>query len=306
MNRRNFIKNTAIGGAAFSGFSLGSDTLFSENKLHEKATIKDRLWLWGQNPGSHHGTTNPYNLPGKNLMDAREGCDFFGIQKCLRVAMTEGPFPPFDNEAEKIKDLKEVVWSAIGAGGVERHNNDHSDLEDVLKMAKIYPNISGAVLDDFFLAAETPGKESGRHSVESIRNISDKLHNFSTRRLDLWMVWYTYQLDFNVADYIKLSDVMTLWTWKGSDLPELDLNIQKLIKKTKGKRRLAGCYMWNYGESKPLTMDQMKYQLERYYHWLKKGDIEGIIFCSNCIADIGLETVEYTRRWIAEVGNERI
>jgi hypothetical protein len=39
---------------------------------------------------------------------------------------------------------------------------------------------------------------------------------------------------------------------------------------------------------------------------LKKGDIEGIIFCSNCIADIGLETVEYTRKWIAEVGNERI
>ena len=165
--------------------------------------------------------------------------------------MTDGPFPPFDSEAEKIKDLKEVVWSAIGAGGVERHNNDHSDLEDVLKMAEIYSNISGAVLDDFFLAAETPGKESGRHSVESIRNISDNLHNFSKRRLDLWMVWYTYQLDFNVADYIKLSDVMTLWTWKGSDLPELDLNIQKLIKKTRGKRRLAGCYMWNYGESKP-------------------------------------------------------
>ena len=76
MNRRNFIKNTAIGGAAFSGLSLRLDTLFPENKLHEKATIKDRLWLWGQNPGSHHGATNPYNLPGKNLMDAREGCDF--------------------------------------------------------------------------------------------------------------------------------------------------------------------------------------------------------------------------------------
>jgi hypothetical protein len=306
MKRRDFIKNAMLGSVVLSGLSPGLNTFNSENSLPGNELIKDRLWLWGQNAGSHHGTTNPYNLPGMNLMEAREGCDFFGIERCLRVAMATGPFPPFDKEAEKIKDLKEVVWSAIGSGEVISHDNDHSDLDEVLRMAEIYPNITGAVLDDFFLPEEISGKSSGRHSVESILNMSGRLHSFSKRRLDLWMVWYTYQLDFNVGDYIKLSDVMTLWTWKGSDLPQLDANIQKLVEKTKGKRRFAGCYMWNYGESKPLTMEQMKYQLDRYYDWLKKGDIEGIIFCSNCIADIGLDTVEYTRKWIAEVSNEKI
>jgi len=120
------------------------------------------------------------------------------------------------------------------------------------------------------------------------------------------MVWYTYQLEFKVSDYIKLCDVITLWTWKGSDLVNLDSNLQKFVEKTPGKRRFVGCYMWNYGERKPLTMDQMKYQLDKYYQWLKKGDVEGIIFCSNCIADIGLKTVEYTKKWISEVGEERI
>ena len=306
MKRRNFIKNATIGSVALSGLGLGLNSFNSDCKLPKNTLIKDKLWLWGQNAGSHHGTSNPYNLPGKNLMEAREGCDYFGIEKCLRVAMSAGPFPPFDKEAEKLNDLKEVVWSAIGAGDIEHYNNDQSDLDEVLRMAEIYPNITGAVLDDFFLAAEVPGKSSGRHSIESIRNMQRKLHNFSKRRLDLWMVWYSYQLDFKVNDYIKMSDVMTLWTWKGSDLPELDSNIQKFVEKTSGKHRLAGCYMWNYGESKPLTMDQMKYQLDRYYHWLKKGDIEGIIFCSNCIADIGLDTVDYTRKWIAKVGNERM
>ena len=33
------------------------------------------------------------------------------------------------------------------------------------------------------------------------------------------------------ADWLRLSDVMTLWTWKGSDLPELDANIQKFLNK---------------------------------------------------------------------------
>ena len=308
MKRRTFIRNATIGSVAFSGLTGPVNLFASAGKLLKGSKLKDNFWLWGQNPGSHHvgSPEGGYKLPGKNLMDPREGCNFFGIEKCCRVAMSAGPFPPFDAEAEKIKDLKEVVWSAIGAGGIKQHNNDQSDLDEVLRIAEIYPNISGAILDDFFLSAETADKSIARHSLESIRSMCNKLHNFRKRRLDLWMVWYTYQLDFNVGDYIKLTDVITLWTWKGSDLQELDNNIQKFIEKTPGKRRLVGVYMWNYGERKPLTMDQMKYQLDRCYYWLKKEKIEGLIFCSNAIADIGLDTVEYTRKWIAEVGNERI
>ena len=79
----------------------------------------DRVWLWGQTPGSHHAVTG-YNLPGVNRMDSREGCDYFGIRNCCRVAMGKGPFPPFDSESEQLKDLDKVVWSALGAGGVTR------------------------------------------------------------------------------------------------------------------------------------------------------------------------------------------
>ena len=305
MKRRTFIRDATVSSVALSGLT---GVNFFSACCNSNSKLKDNFWLWGQNPGSHHvGSPEAgYKLPGNNLMDARDGCDFFGIDKCCRVAMTAGPFPPFDEEAEKIKDLKEVVWSSVGAGGIKQHSNDQSDLDEVLRMAEIYPNISGAILDDFFLSVEESGKSNARHSLKSIRDMRDRLHNFKKRRLDLWMVWYTYQLDFKVSDYIKLCDVITLWTWKGSDLVNLDSNLQKFVEKTPGKRRFVGCYMWNYGERKPLTMDQMKYQLDKYYQWLKKGDVEGIIFCSNCIADIGLKTVEYTKKWISEVGEERI
>lgn len=308
MKRRNFIKTTTAGSIALTGLASPFD-MFATDRNAKRLRLKDNFWLWGQNPGSHHvgSPEGGYRLPGVNHMDSREGCDFFGIDKCLRVTMSTGPFPPFDAEAAKLKDLKEVVWSAIGAGGATIYSNDnHSDVDEVVRMAKIYPNVSGAVMDDFFYGTEVPGRSSGRHSIESIQSIRRKLHSFAKRPLDLWVVWYTYQLDFNVAEYLDLCDVITLWTWKGSDLPEIDANLKKMMEKTPGKRRFAGCYMWNYGERKPLTMDQMKYQLDRYYHWLKKGDIEGIIFCSNCIADIGLETVDYTRKWINQVGNEKI
>lgn len=310
MKRRTFIRNVALGGVLFSGLRGAANSPAEASGKTTRATLKDRFWLLGENAGSHHigSPEGGYKLPGKNLMESREGCEFFGIDRCVRCAMSTGPFPPFDKEAEKLKGLKEVVWSAIGAGGVKlRYDNDQSDLDEVLRIAALYPNISGAFLDDFFKGAQYAGKREssiGRHSLKSIQNMRDRLHGFNGRRLDLWVVWYEYQLEFKIRPYLDLCDVITFWTWKGSRLPDLDSNLKQVVNNTPGKRHLVGCYMWNYGERKPLTMDQMKYQLDRYYHWLTRGAIEGIVFCSNCIADIGLDTVDYTRRWIAEVGHE--
>ena len=273
------------------------------------AKLRDRFWIWGQDPGCHHlnpNGDNSYNLPGTNLMDSREGCDFLGISRCCRVTMWTGPFPPFDGEAEKIKDLDEVVWSAIGAGGVKQHNDDKSDLDEVLRMAEIYPNVSGAVLDDFFTSVEFADTKPARHSVASISNMRDRLHGFEKRKLELWMVWYSYQLDFDVQDYIDLTDVVTLWTWKGSDLVDLDRHMERVLERAPTKRRFAGCYMWNYGEQRPLGLDDMKRQCETYHDWIRKGWIEGVIFCSNCICDIGLDTVDWTRDWIPEIGDEDV
>jgi hypothetical protein len=295
MKRRNFIRRTFSAGIGLSG--LTGINIFTTG-CHPGAKLSDSFWLWGQTAGSHH-ENNAFGLPGVNTMSPREGCDFLGIEKCLRVSMGSfGPIPPFDKEAEKIKDLNEVVWSAIGADG--RHKNDNSDIDEVIRMAEIYPNVSGAVLDDFFTV------KPPKHSVSSVKSMAAKLHNFKKRRLDLWVVWYAKELDTNIDEYLDSFDVVTLWTWKGSDLLNLDSNIQKFIEKTPGKRHLVGCYMWNYGEKKPLTVDQMKYQLDRCYSWLKLGKIEGLVFCSNCIADIGLDAVEYTRKWISETGNEKM
>ena len=170
MKRRNFIKNATAGSIALSGLAAPFDLLANDHDA-KRSRLKDNFWLWGQNVGSHHvgSPEGGYKLPGVNHMDSREGCDFFGIYKCLRVTMSTGPFPPFDVEAEKLKDLKEVVWSAIGAVGATIYSNDnHSDVDEVIRMANIYPNVTGAVMDDFFHGNEVPGRSSGRHSFERI------------------------------------------------------------------------------------------------------------------------------------------
>ena len=269
--------------------------------------LKDCFYLWGQTPMSHHAGNN-YKLPGINRMDTAEGCDFFGIDRTFRVAMATGPVPPFDMESQKLKHLKEVVWAAIGSGSVLRNNEGLGDLPEVLRQAEIFPNISGAILDDFFNSVEgfkLNGKIA-RHPVENVEKMRDLLHGFPLRKLDLWLVFYPYQLDFAISDYLGLFDKVTLWTWNGCDLADWRRNFEKTRKMLPDTPLYAGCYMWDYGDRKPLPLSAMKRQLADYRQALLQGEIKGVILCSNCIADIGLDTVEYTRTWLQTHGEEEV
>ncbi len=257
--------------------------------------FRDKLWLWGQDAGSHHAADdNVWNIPGVNRMGPAAGAEYLGIKNCCRVVMNGQPEPPFDKESEALTAMDKVVWSILGDCGSNRNNNGGDDLDEVLRQANKYPNITGAVLDDFF-----SGKNgAARISIDRLKEIKLKLCSEAPRPLDLWLVYYEVQMDKDYQEYLDLCDVITFWTWNGKNLYDLESNFEKIIELTPGKRRLAGCYMWNYGEQKPMTIEQMEHQCSIYYDWLKKGYIEGIIIRSNCIADLGLDTVKWTREWI--------
>ncbi len=270
--------------------------------------LKDRLWLWGQNAGSHHNAhgNQVWKLPGVNRMTPTQGADYLGIRRMCRVVMCGQPEPPFDAEQEALSGMAEVVWSALGDSG-SRRNEEESDLGEILRLATRYPTISGAVLDDFFRIKVTPESTHGRYTVEQIKELRRQLATFKERPLDLWVVWYKRQLDYAIDDYLPLFDVITYWNMKAAaERASWERDIETVVNRTPGKRRLAGCYLWNYGEGKPLSLAEIKDQCETYFDWIQSGKIEGIIFCSNCCADLGLEAVEWTRDWIREVGQESV
>jgi len=47
----------------------------------------------------------------------------------------------------------------------------------------------------------------------------------------------------------------------------------------------------------------MEYQCARYLDGIRSGDLDGIVFCASTLTDIGLESVEWLRGWIREVGD---
>ena len=64
--------------------------------------------------------------------------------------------------------------------------------------------------------------------------------------------------------------------------------------------------MWDYGNKCEMPEDKMQLQLDTYYNWLKNGDIEGIVFCSNCCADLGLKASDMVRDFVRQYGDEEI
>lgn len=260
-------------------------------------SIKKDFWLWGQVPNSHHEEANNlYNLPGVNKMTPAEGLAFFGIENACMIVMENKPKPPFDSCADDLKNAKKVAWSILGSGGSDRNNNGGNDIEDVLKIAETHENIIAGVADDFMrperMAVYTP---------EIIASYKERLHNGAKRKLDFWTVIYTHEIEENAKPYLDVFDVISMWTWCAKDIVNLDENYKKLKKYTKEKPIMAGCYMWDYGEHKPMPMDLMKKQLDVYYNWYEQGKIAGVILCSNCIADIGLTTVDYTKEWLDQL-----
>lgn len=267
--------------------------------------LKDRFWLWGQDAGSHHraGGNKRWKLTGENRMEPVEGAQYLGIANMCRVVMGGRPAPPFDAESEKLRGMSQVVWSAIGDSGSKR-NNQQTDLEEVIRQASRHSNITGAILDDFFVEPEPSNPARARASLETIAGMRERLHSLP-RPLDFWIVYYKREFPYDVADYLSLFDVVTYWNMMApAELSELEDDIATLVARTPGKRRLAGFYMWNYGEGKPLTLHQVQAEAQAYYDAIKRGDIEGIVFCSNCCADLGTEAVDWIRGWIREVGNE--
>ena len=263
--------------------------------------LREKIWLWGQSPDAHWEDNNTYNLPSHSRMSAVEGCYYFEIDNICRVKMMNHPNPPYDQESEAMRPCKKVVWSLLGAGG--EPVTDWGDLEEVIRQARMYDNIVGGVFDDFFLP-----NRIANFTPQKLAALKKRMCESAGRNLDMWVVCYESKLDEieNIDLYFNEFDVITFWTWKGSELYRAEDNIERIRKLAPEKRIMAGCYMWNYGEAKPLTEEEMKFQVDLYYRLLKEGKIDGIIVCSNCIADLKIENVEYMRLFIKKHADDEI
>jgi len=259
-------------------------------------TVRDRLWLWSHQAGSYN---HSWGLPSTSQVTPAEAAQAMGIPNLVMVVYHDQPRPPFQPYAQPLSSLRQVVWSVIGDGGSSR-NDEQSDLDHVLALARECPNIRGGIMDDFFCGWEQREQVS-RAGLETLSAFRTALHA-ALPPLDLWVVVYRHDLDAPITPYLERCDVVTLWTWEPAYLHDLDVNVARLEAMLPGKRKMLGCYLWDFFEEKALPIELLQHQCATGLRMMREGRIDGMIFCASCLCDMDLETVEWTRCWIAEVG----
>jgi hypothetical protein len=306
-SRRNLLRGLAAGAGVLAplGKAIANAHAGNPPKLAaSKPTVRDRFWLFAHVAGVN---INQYDLPGVSRMTPAEGAFYLGVPNIIMVAYQDPKEPckmlptrPYDPYLISFRPLKQVVWSMVGAGGVV----SKADLTMICQLAAKYPNLVGVFMDDFFRYT-LDGSRIGALTPKELEYVQSQL-KASGRKLDLWVTYYRHDLHFDLTDWLQQIDILTFWTWEAKDLDSLEDDFAQAEKAAPKTRKLLGCYMWDFGGHKPMPMALMQRQCQLGLEWLRKGRIEGMIFLNNYICDLNLETVEWVRSWIQEVGDERI
>jgi len=284
-------------GVLQAGSLLALPGLASTGMAAQKGkTVRDNLWLWSHVSGSYDGM---FGLPGKSRMTPIEASFYMGIPNVFMLHRNGTPEPPLDQFALPFEAVRDVVWGIVGDGG----QTNEKEREMVLDLALHNPKISGVVMDDFFVGAKD-GKVAAL-SLDQIKAIKQRLHP-GAKKLDLWVVLYENQLEPKMSEYLALCEYVQFWTWYGNSLADLKKNFEKARQLSGNAKMALGIYWWDFGNKKPLTLDQMKNQCEIGLELLKQGQLESLVFCGSWLCDRGLETVDWTRQWIKQVGSQKI
>jgi hypothetical protein len=294
--RRKFLAATAGGLAA----SVWTAPLAAQWPSPKEGTVRDRLWLFG----SPTGSTAPHTKR-RTVMSPAEGAFYLGIpniymNQANAGAAALGRFePPFEQYAVALRPFKRVLWGLVGSGGFTTAEERKEGLELILKT----PNFVGAHLDDFFTS-----KATGKQAVLTLDELREMRQTLKAagRPLDIYSTYYTTLLKLPLDDYLKLLDGVTFWTWKPEDLANLASNVAKVKAVAPQLKVILGCYLVDFTRKVSIPIPAMQRQCEFGLEALHQKRIEGMMFLSNGVMDVGFEAVDWTREWIQKVGETRI
>ena len=269
-----------------------------------RVTARDKFWIFGVRPGQddiHIGRCEqPHSRFGSKVTPA-EAALYLNVPNMIMVTC-DGIPPPFSQQAEDyaftFTPMKKVLWSATGSGGFRAGNEE----EFIVHLAAKYPNICGALLDDFFgkfhQLKEPERTEKARELLKTIRTGLDK----AARPLELYVVWYASEAGSVDRWLFQYIDGITLWTSNSKELPQLERRFVKVEEMFPGKKKLLGIYLFDFHNHYPVPKDMMELQCELGLKLMKEGRLDGMIFEANSVMGAGFENDQWTRQWIQRVG----
>lgn len=266
-----------------------------ENMQEKK--LRDYFWVWGHHTNCLYGA---YGLTRVNDVSPVEGVDYLGATNLVLDIMDA----PVDRREEigKAKDIPMLAWSVMDVAAHPEH------ITDLIEYKKEFPNLTRGIFDDFLCPANTETNYTN-YPLEMLARYREMLHEAG---LEMWMVLYTE--NFRVIDketiqaYVNEFDGVSLWFWNEKEVTDgYDEYVETFFEMTEGKKRMIGCYLYDFGTEVEATGEAVVYQLEKEREMIKKGLIEGVVLHTNAvIMQDPFEAVEAGKKWMDENGDEII
>ena len=263
--------------------------------------LRDRFWLWGHPEGRYNNNEENFGLMEDSRMTPMECCLYLGVPNTFMVPV--GWQVNRRQYNKSFKTLKNVGWEFF------RKINTPELIEDYIAEAREFPNISCVVFDDFKFNMK---KHSYDELKKNLTEVISRLHNNDVKRLDAWMVLYTHEfgvdgeLDREFQPIMDLFDGIIMWNWEESHYKEIPEKFECFKTLTSKNRRMLGCYLYNFGESRQATGEAVRYQLDRYREWILAGEAEGVVLHTNTMADLDYEAYDACLDWMALHGDEEV
>ena len=221
----------------------------------------DEVWVWG----------GPTPYWGGSMADDTlvRGADFF---QARNVVYVYGPTTEkmLSLHAKYSKMLCQVNSNCRTPGALA--NSEEENAELLSRLSLQYPNIVGAMCDDFctsFRYALLPER------FEKIyRGV--KKYNSALRVYGVIYVHELGRIHFRLVQ--EFIDVVNLWHWHKDDILNIDENLEKCEENFPGKPIILGIFLHEYGRSDVGAPPELLcYQLEKAREFLAQKRIEGII-----------------------------
>lgn len=265
------------------------------------AQARDKFWMFGvrahqDDPWLGRGLDNRNYT--KSRITPAEGAFMLDIPNMLMINCDGIPVPFSDDAygyADSFCRMNNVLWGVTGSAGF-RVGNEEAFICD---LAEKYPNIKGAFMDDFFhkFRGLPDMNERAEALLKEIRAGLDK----ACRPMELYVVWYTRELDTVDPRLMQYIDGITLWTWHSEQLPLLPERYEQIERNFPDKKKLLGIYMYDFIAGEPITNELMELQCEYGLKLMKEGRLDGMIFECNATMGVGLPSEKWLREWIDRV-----
>jgi hypothetical protein len=230
----------------------------------------NRLWVWGYVLDDIPGNAPFVNLP--TFCSLETACSYLGADNAVFMNSMGDITLLNEERLGRLAGMRKIVCAL-------QHRNYLESAKAVSRLSKTFPNIRGAIIDDFLDRGYAYRGSSADMTPTQLKAVRDALRS-ENQELELYVVRYTWQDPEELLPYKDFFDVLNLWVWiSTADYWDAryyhDINRYRCLYE---KPIMQGLFLHHYGLAKdhsaPMTLKLMQTQCKRAGDELRVGNIQ--------------------------------